>query len=735
MAMRVPGGPPTTQDVFSRGDLQYQRVDAATPEAFGAMAGRAEQGAGQALEQASNETSQTILMKQQFANETSAMTGLNSFQQTASDLLNGNAQNGTAGFKSLRGQNAIQAQSQYRQQLQQAYDSARASLNPAAQRMFDMSGRWALRGAVDQMGDHAAQEQVTYNATQARASVQLNQQAAVDGADDPDTWNSALAATQQASLKSSQIAGLSPEATEAVRQSDLSKIYVDRTRSLEQRDPIAAQKFYQSNIGMVAADQRYGLEQELHQLVSTQYAATDGVTAYQNAIGRPAPGALPQNFNAPIVKPYNDQQINDIVSAVKKPSPYDSIIDKVAGQYHINPTDLKMRLVSESGLNPAATSSQGAQGIAQLMPDTAKALNVDPHDPAQAIDGAARLIVKAEGSGGAGNPSAVDRAYYGGATGATGPNTDQYVANLQAVRNRLYGPSNGAPLTVDELQASEGNVIQQAQAVAEQRRPGDAAYADRVVSEATKNWARQLQSVRDQNYSNMSQVLDTVVKSNMQSVGELPANLQQTYAQLTGRDQLSVQEVLRGNQRQASGEFTPSDPKTFNDTQARINLPAGDPNRLTDPSQITPLIAHGLNYSDSQKLITEMKDLNSPELNPFLKQVNGVKQTAQKMLTSSMSPVAMANPDVAQEASYRFGVALDDQISAMRKAGKNPQTLFDPSSPDYVLSPARVASFMPTEAQMAARATAPTNANRPGAAPARLPGESPAAYLARTGGQ
>jgi len=47
---------------------------------------------------------------------------------------------------------------------------------------------------------------------------------------------------------------------------------------------------------------------------------------------------------------------------------------------------------AESGYRPAAVSSAGAIGLMQLMPDTANALGVDPTNPAQAIDGAARLL-------------------------------------------------------------------------------------------------------------------------------------------------------------------------------------------------------------------------------------------------------------------------------------------------------------------------------------------------------
>ena len=44
------------------------------------------------------------------------------------------------------------------------------------------------------------------------------------------------------------------------------------------------------------------------------------------------------------------------------------------------------------GYNPAAVSPAGAQGLMQLMPAHRAGLGVDPLDPAQAVDGAARLL-------------------------------------------------------------------------------------------------------------------------------------------------------------------------------------------------------------------------------------------------------------------------------------------------------------------------------------------------------
>ena len=62
-----------------------------------------------------------------------------------------------------------------------------------------------------------------------------------------------------------------------------------------------------------------------------------------------------------------------------------------ARRYGINPQIFLRQINQESGFNPRARSSAGAQGIAQFMPATARSAGVNPWNPTSALYGAARM--------------------------------------------------------------------------------------------------------------------------------------------------------------------------------------------------------------------------------------------------------------------------------------------------------------------------------------------------------
>lgn len=65
-----------------------------------------------------------------------------------------------------------------------------------------------------------------------------------------------------------------------------------------------------------------------------------------------------------------------------------------SAKYGVNPFLVAANFTQESGFNMSAYSKTGAIGIAQLQPETAASLGVDPYDPAQNVEGGIRYIAE-----------------------------------------------------------------------------------------------------------------------------------------------------------------------------------------------------------------------------------------------------------------------------------------------------------------------------------------------------
>jgi soluble lytic murein transglycosylase-like protein len=148
------------------------------------------------------------------------------------------------------------------------------------------------------------------------------------------------------------------------------------------------------------------------------------------------------------------------------PTPYAAEIDAAAARHGLDPALLRALIRAESNFDPNAGSHAGAQGLAQLMPGTARALGVtNPFDPAQSVEGGAkylrrqldafggdpRLALAAYNAG----PGAVSR--YGGVPPY--PETQGYVTRVMQYAEQYRGAIAPAPAALAPAAPASGGSL------------------------------------------------------------------------------------------------------------------------------------------------------------------------------------------------------------------------------------------------------------------------------------
>ncbi len=79
-------------------------------------------------------------------------------------------------------------------------------------------------------------------------------------------------------------------------------------------------------------------------------------------------------------------------SASRAPAEWQPYLAAVAARYDLSPALLEALIWQESRWQHRAVSPAGARGLAQLMPNTARDLGVNPDDPFANIEGGARYL-------------------------------------------------------------------------------------------------------------------------------------------------------------------------------------------------------------------------------------------------------------------------------------------------------------------------------------------------------
>jgi soluble lytic murein transglycosylase-like protein len=131
------------------------------------------------------------------------------------------------------------------------------------------------------------------------------------------------------------------------------------------------------------------------------------------------------------------------------PADIDSAIEQAAARHNVDPNLVRAVVKVESNFNPNAVSRKGAMGLMQLMPSTARQLNVkNPFDPEQNVDAGVRHLKQLLESYG-GDVKLTLAAYNAGAGAvARSAGVPHYAETQNYVRritNLYYGGSDYSP--------------------------------------------------------------------------------------------------------------------------------------------------------------------------------------------------------------------------------------------------------------------------------------------------
>jgi soluble lytic murein transglycosylase len=97
--------------------------------------------------------------------------------------------------------------------------------------------------------------------------------------------------------------------------------------------------------------------------------------------------------NVPTSSKYDVYIREAVPKGIRPSSRFDTFIDEAAEKYDVPVSLVKAIIRAESDFNPNAVSSAGAQGLMQLMPETARDLGVaDSFDPRENILGGVRYF-------------------------------------------------------------------------------------------------------------------------------------------------------------------------------------------------------------------------------------------------------------------------------------------------------------------------------------------------------
>lgn len=389
---------------------------------------------------------------------------------------------------------------------------------------------------------------------------------------------------------------------------------------------------------------------------------------------------------------------------------------------------------NEGGKATSVTSVDGAQGGWQIIPATFAKYAQPGESISNPTDNEAvgRRIVADLSRKFNGDPARVAVGYFSGegnvappgsptpykvdAKDGNGTSTSVYVANalkrmgiapgqyqVASTGSDIPPPPTGStqvpppPQTkADYYRAHESDIVESARQTAIIAHPDDPMAADLAANRAQQQVSAVIRQ-QEVAYKADSDMVYQAANGDL-ATGTAPLTVDQLRstnpAVAQAWDRLQAQQpqvahevatrLLTENARTNGGDAKTYGP-AFSSVFNRIHAPDGDPNRITDQTQLYSMVGQpgGLTMSGLEKARQEISGKNTPDGEAESKMREQFFRNAHGALTGTNDGLGLKDPK-GEELYLRFMAAAFPAIESAKSVGKSPAQIYDPSSPDYV---------------------------------------------------
>jgi hypothetical protein len=241
---------PTVQPAATPGP-DYQSIPAATPNAFGAHIGAAQERLGGAFEQAGDQLAAVALQRQRLTNQVASDQATNYTMDQVTKILHGDPNvPGDVGFYGKKGIDAVNSRQSTAQSLDDIINKTRATLtNPRQQLEFDNQTRRMRNYWMGEIGRHYDQQLTVSAVNSAKAGQDLAGQGMSSAAANGDMAGFSLNVENmmKAKIREGQAQGWTQEQYDAALGDVRSLATKQWVTSTAVKDPAAAKEFLEHN--------------------------------------------------------------------------------------------------------------------------------------------------------------------------------------------------------------------------------------------------------------------------------------------------------------------------------------------------------------------------------------------------------------------------------------------------------------------------------------------------------